>query len=47
MTAFLERDEPEDGFFNGATDGEETVVLKKRGLLVAEGCGNVFAFFFC
>ena len=45
MTALLEADEPEDCGFDGLAYGEETVVLEEGGFLVAEGAGDLFAFF--
>lgn len=44
MTAFLHRQEPEDGRFDALPYGEETVVLEEGGLLVPKAGRNVFAF---
>lgn len=46
MTTLVEAHEPEDGFFDGAADGQEAVVLEESGFGAAEGAGDVFAFLF-
>jgi len=37
-------DEPPRGFFDGVTDGEQTVIAKDGSLLCAEGAGDAVAF---
>lgn len=46
MTTLVEEIEPIDGLFDGFADGEEAVVAKKSGTLVAEGLSDIVAFVF-
>lgn len=43
LAAAVHGDEPEDGLLDGATDGQQTVVLQERGFLVAEGSSDFLA----
>lgn len=45
MAALFQTDEPENGFFDCAADGEQAVVLQEGGFFGAERGGDVVAFF--